>query len=185
MSHPAEFDLALFAGGEAGRVHRYFMGRHLRNCEDCQEKVAAFRSVRDELAETELPDLNWNFLAQEMRANIRVGLEAGACVRKPARAAIWAPRFAVAFASMLVVVGAAFFVTQSAPRSANAPDATAPVLQATGSGIELRKGTESFALMDRQDARTDQTVSAQGAIERSYVNGETGSVTITNVYLQQ
>lgn len=185
MSHPAEFDLALLAGGEAGRVHRYWMTRHLRNCEDCQEKVAGFRSLRDELAETEIPELNWNFLAQEMRGNIRVGLEAGACVRKPAKVAVWAPRFAVAFASLLVVVGAGIFLTETGPRLTNTPEAAAPVLQATGSGIELRKGAESFALLDRQDASTAQTVSAQGAIEKSYVNGETGSVTITNVYLQQ
>ncbi len=185
MTHPDEQDLALLAGGEIGVVHRFFLDRHLRNCEVCQEKVEAFRHVRERLAAAEMPDLNWNFLALEMRANIRVGLEAGACVRTPAAASVWSPRLTVALASMLLVAGASFLATESAPHRARAPETAVAVLQATGSGIELSQGKDSFALMDRQGIRADQTVNAQGAIERRTVNGETGSVTITNVYLQQ
>jgi hypothetical protein len=58
-------------------------------------------------------------------------------------------------------------------------------LQPTGSGIELRKGTDSFTFLGRQGVRTDETVSAQGVIQARYINGETGSITINNVYLQQ
>ncbi len=184
MKHPGEQDLALLAGGETGRVRRFLLDRHLRNCEDCQEKVAEFRDLREQLARAEMPDVNWNFLSREMRGNIRVGLEAGACVRTPAVAGNWAPRFAVAFASFVLVVGASFFLTNSGLHQAKV-EAAAPVLQATGSGIELRKGTDSFTLTDQQGVRADRTVSAQGVIEARYVNGETGSVTINNVYLQQ
>src|SRR6202789_3298642 len=81
MNHPRENDLALLAGGEAGHIRRFLLGRHVRNCADCQETVAEYRELRAGLAGVELPDLNWNFLAADMRANIRLGLEAGACVR--------------------------------------------------------------------------------------------------------
>src|SRR5580700_10458291 len=81
MKHPGEYNLALLAGGEAGAFHRFRLDRHVRNCEDCTEKVAEFQALRKHLNRTEFPDLNWSSLAEEMRANIHVGLEAGACVR--------------------------------------------------------------------------------------------------------
>jgi hypothetical protein len=183
--HPAESDLALLAGGESGRFRRALLDRHLRNCEDCQEKIAEFRGLREQLADVEMPEMDWSLLAREMKANIRVGLEAGACVREPVLSSSWRPRLLVAFASLLLVVGATFVLTNPAPRQAKAPETTAPVLQANGSGIELRNGAGSFALMDRQGVRAYETVSAQGAIEQRYINNDTGSVTITNVYLQQ
>ncbi|HTA46800.1 MAG TPA: hypothetical protein VK789_30360 [Bryobacteraceae bacterium] len=185
MKHPVETDLALLAGGESGRLRRFRLDRHLRNCEDCQEKVAEFRGLREELTDIEMPDVDWDPLACEMQANIRVGLEAGACVREPVLSGSWRPRLLVAFASLLLVVGSTFFLTNPASRQAKAPDTSAPVLQANGSGIELSNGTGSFALLDRRDVRADQSMSAQGVMEARYINNDTGSVTITNVYLQQ
>jgi hypothetical protein len=190
MRHPGENNLALLAGGESGTVRRFFLDRHVRNCEDCQEKVAEFQDLRKHLAETDLPDVNWNFLSKEMGANIRLGLEAGACVRT-ARAPrtrlseIRNPRFAIAFASLLLVAGASFFLTDTRMQTPLAGESATPVLQPTVSGIEYRRGTDSFAFLDRQGVRTDQTVNAQGAIEARYINDDTGSVTINNVYLQQ
>ena len=188
MKHPSEYRLALLAGGETGAFLRFRLDRHVRNCEDCQETVAEFQALRKHLADTEFPDLNWNSLAAEMRANIHVGLEAGACVRDTHVAKNWTPQFAVAFASLVVLVGAGFFLTGipgARLHRMTVSEAAAPVLQPTASGIEMRKGTDSFAFLDRTGVRTDQTVNAQGAIEARYINDETGSVTITNVLLQQ
>jgi len=186
MKHPDENGLALIAGGETGRIHRFFLERHLRNCENCQDKVAAFHDLRGQLAEIAPPDVNWNFLAAEMRANIRLGLEAGACVRTTHVSKSWSPRLALAVTGLLVLVGASFFLTESnLQHSGNAVEAATPVLQPTGSGIELRKGMDSFTFLGRQGVRTDETVSAQGVIQARYINGETGSITINNVYLQQ
>jgi hypothetical protein len=195
MKHPGEYNLALLAGGEAGTFHRFRLDRHVRNCEDCQEKIAEFQALRKHLADTEFPEVNWSSLAAEMRANIYVGLEAGACVRdtRTGKSRLgklwvgknWNPQFAVAFASLVVLVGAGFFLTDARLHRVTVAEAAAPVLQPTASGIELRKGTESFAFLDRTGVRTDQTVNAQGTIEARYINNETGSVTITNVYLQQ
>jgi hypothetical protein len=186
MRHPDENGLAVLAGGEAGRVHRFFLERHLRNCENCQDKVAAFHDLRGQLAEVELPDVNWNFLAAEMRANIRLGLEAGACVRTAKVSKGWNPRLTVVFASLLLLVAASVLLTDARLRHpVNVAEAATPVLQPTGSGIELRNGRDSFSFLDDKGTRTDQTVSAQGVIQARYVNGDTGSVTINNVYLQQ
>jgi hypothetical protein len=194
MKHPGEYNLALLAGGEIGAFHRFRLDRHVRNCEDCQEKVAEFQALRKHLSDTDFLDLNsnalnWNSLAAEMRANIHVGLEAGACVRKTHIVKNWTPQFALAFASLLVLVGAGFFLTDAGLHRMPVAEGAAPVLQPTASGIELRKGTASFAFLDNTGVRTDQTVNAQGAIEARYINSgtgdETGSVTITNVLLQQ
>ena len=83
MPHPVEHDLALLAGGEAGRAQRFWLERHLRGCEQCHAKVAEYQALRSDLLDmdSDLPEVNWNFLASDMRANIRLGLEAGACVR--------------------------------------------------------------------------------------------------------
>ena len=181
IKHPGENDLALLAGGETGRIQRFFFERHVRSCADCQEKVAEYHDLRRELAETDLPDLNWNFLAMEMRANIRLGLEAGACVGPTRISETWNPRLAAAVATLLVLVGASFFFTDS---GLHRTEPAASVLQATSSGIELSNGADSFTILDHQGVRADQAVSAQGTIEALNINGETGSVTINNVYLQ-
>ena len=185
MKHPGEYNLALLAGGESGTFLRFRLDRHVRNCEDCQEKVAEFQALRKHLASTEFPEVSWNSLAAEMRANIHVGLEAGACVRDTHVAKNWTPQFAVAFASLVVLVGAGFFLTDARLHRMPVSEGAATVLQPTASGIELRKGMASFAFLDNKGVRTDQTVNAQGAIEARYINNETGSVTITNVLLQQ
>jgi hypothetical protein len=182
MNHPAENDLALLAGGDAAWVRRFLMQRHVGACEDCRKKVADYRDLREAVADFELPEMNWNALAVEMRANIAVGLEAGACVGGAREPLHWNPRFAVAFACLLVLMGSNFFL-----RMHRTPvvEAAGPVAQSTTSGIELRKGSHRLIFPNHEGSRADQTVSAQGEIRSRYVDGETGSVTITNVYLEQ
>jgi hypothetical protein len=147
-----------------------------------------------------------------MRANIRLGLEAGACVRTvPARRRM-NPRLAVAFASLLVVVAASFLLrgsrvlipeatslSSSASMSSSAvsqPAAEAgetastgsgpitPVLEANEDGLALRTGPASMTLLGREGSTISQSASAQGEIRARYVDGNTGVVTINNVYLQ-
>lgn len=184
MTHPREHDLALFAGREAGRIRQFFLERHVRNCADCQRKITAYQTLRDDLAVLDLPDLNWNFLAADIRANIRLGLEAGACVRTgkpPARA--WNPRPVWALASVLLVIAAAELFRDARPHLPTAANAT-PVLQSTGSGIELRTGANSLTLLNHHGSAAAETANAQGDISARYIDSETGSVTINHVYLQ-
>ena len=188
MNHPRENDLALLAGGDAGRIQRFLLDRHVRICADCQETIAEYRKLRAELAGPGLPDLNWNFLAAEMRANIRLGLEAGACVNTTRIFRRWNPRLGMAFAGLALLVISGFFLRDLRPLrnqpNTVAADTAATVLRSTGSEVEIRTGARSLALLNHNGNAANQTVSARGDVETRYIDGETGAVTINNVYLQ-
>jgi hypothetical protein len=188
MKHPGEIDLALLAGGEVGRVRRFSLERHLRACSECGEKVTQLQALRAEVADFEPADLNWTLLAAEMRANIRLGLEAGACVRSAGIARGWNPRLTLAFASLLLIVGASFLLRDSRLQPASPVHAVtqsaAPVLESSGAGIEFRSGSGSMMLLNRPGVVASQTVSAGGEIRARYVDGDTGAVTINNVSLE-
>ena len=189
MNHPGENDLALLAGGETGRIRRFRLDRHVRKCAHCQDRIAEYRQLRAELSEPGLPDLNWNFLAADMRANIRLGLEAGACVRTTHVLRPSNLRLAIACASLVLLVSSGFFLRdfrplRNQPNTAAAEAAATTVLRSTGSEVEIRTGGRSLALLNHSGEAVNQTVSAQGDIGTRYVDGETGSVIINNVYLQ-
>jgi hypothetical protein len=183
MNHPRENDLALLAGGEAGCIRRFLLDRHVRNCADCRETIAEYQELRAGLVDLELPELNWNFLASDMRANIRLGLEAGACVRAPRVFRFWNPRFGIALASLAVLAVSGLFL-RDLRFDPPAADVTTPVLRMTASGVEVGTGGDSLTLLNHRGNAVNQTVSAQGDIETRDIDGETGSVTIYNVYLQ-
>jgi len=182
MTHPDETELALLAGGERGRVAGFFLARHVRGCRECAAKVARFERLREELAEMPAPELDWNSLAAEMKANIRLGLEAGECVRLREPRRQWNPRLAVAFASLSFLICAGLIMrspaTLPAPMALSAVPAN-PVLESTGSGIELRDGSSSITLLSHAGGTMDQTASAEGGLRARSVAG--GAVTITNV----
>jgi len=202
MKHLSEVDLALFAGGDLGRMRRYSLERHVRRCSECQLKVAEFRSLRDDLAgHTEIgafADLNraanWTELAAEMRANIRLGLEAGECVRETRTFGSrifggWSLGLSAAIACLLLLAGASVFMrdvrsypTHPAPLPGISSTESIPSLESTTAGVELRSGSKSFTLLNHEGAVANQTVSAQGAVRSRYV--DSGAVTINNVYLE-
>jgi len=182
MNHPRENDLALLAGGEAGRIRRFLLDRHLRECADCRETVAEYRELRAGVAELELPEVNWSFLAADIRANIHLGLEAGACVRATPVLKRWNVRPVIALTALLLLFVGGFFMRDMRFRQPVAEEAT-PVLQVTGSGVEISSGKNSLTLLNHGSA-TNHTVSARGDIGTRYIDSETGSVTINNVYLQ-
>ncbi len=177
--HPSETELALLAGGECSAVSRFFLKRHVRECRECTEAIAHFEMLRAEMACPEIPDVDWNRLESEMRANIRLGLEAGECVRLFPATKVWNPRLTVAFASLTILAGAGILLRSNEPVTVKAAE---PVLQSSDAGLELRNGSSSMTLMNRSGSVADQTVSAQGEIGARYVDG--GSVTINNVYLE-
>jgi hypothetical protein len=186
--HPVEGDLALLAGGETSRAQRFLLDRHVRGCSDCQAKVAEFHALRSEVADSELSDVNWNFLAADMRANIRLGLEAGACVRTTQISRRGHPRLTLAFASLLLLAGSGLVVHDVRPllsrQNAAAAVSTTPVLESSRSGVEFRTGANSLMLLNHHGDASNQTVSAQGDIGTRYIDSESGSVTINAVYLQ-
>jgi hypothetical protein len=195
--HPDEAALALLASGDCNRVKRFLLERHVRECETCGEQVAEFVALREAVSDAAMPkDLDWARLSAEMSANIHLGLEAGRCVRLTLPGRGFHPRAVVAFACLLVLVAAGLFMRNervAAPTvsfqtagqiTAQGTDAATPVLRVTNSGLEVRSGSGSMTLLNRRGAVADQTVGAQGEIRMRYVDGEAGTVTINNVYLE-
>jgi hypothetical protein len=179
--------LALHAGGDLGAFSRWRTERHLAKCGQCREEVAAFSATREITTDlAELPDLNWNRLAAEMKANIRLGLAAGECVRaaEPAlRDTRWftGVRAAVAFASVVVLLVTGVFLEKPEPQVVRAEGT---VVEKTAYGIQVSEGDEALGLMNRGAENVIYTVSAQGNMGARYVDPKTGYVTINNVYAQ-
>lgn len=186
--HPALTDIALLAGNDLAWFSRLRVSRHVNGCDDCQEHLAAFSSLRADVADVPEPALDWSAISADMRANIRLGLEAGECVRKIHSVRRVAPRLAVAMASLVVLLGAGFILHNSHVPPVSQPVArnqsAAPRLEMNRAGIEVRAGGNSLTLLNHRGAVAAQTVGSQGEIRARYIDGETGSVTINNVYLE-
>jgi len=182
--HPSETNLALLAGGELGRWRHWSVARHVAGCEQCQREVAEFRSMREEVRVTaEMPQVPWNSLATEMRANIRLGLEAGECVTEH-RAAhpMFSLRGMVACGSLAMLLVVGFLIEQPAPR-ATQPKIAEAVLETNGSGIQVTEGSQSMMLLNTS-SRDVQYQAGGSTMGARYVNSDTGQVTINNVYVQ-
>ena len=183
--HPDANQLALHAGGDLTGWSRWRVERHLRNCEACQEEVAAIDSVRRMLPSlAELPALPWNEMAAEMTANIRLGLEAGECVRQLEPAP---PRFVFGFRSAVAGVAlAALAITavvcerpHSIPgRPSAGPDNLA--VQTAPDGI----GSQQMKLMVRGAANIQMAASADGSISARSTDPDTGVMTVYQVDAQ-
>jgi hypothetical protein len=191
--HPSEADLSLFAGGDCGRLQRFRLKRHLKRCGDCRDTVASFGELRSAMLEHSpleqgMPEMDWDRLAGEMRANIRLGLAAGECVREPRnRVSAWGRKwqFAIGAAAVLLVAGAGIFLNGLLPvRNPSPTVGAATVLRSTEAGVEIRTDSGSMMLLNHGDVAGSQTVSGQGAIRARYVDGDTGTVTITSVYVE-
>jgi hypothetical protein len=200
--HPAEADLALLAGGDCSSWRMFQLHRHLARCGDCRDTFCSYTELRSALAEHgptagAAADLAggtaaWESLAAEMRANIRVGLAAGECVRevpgKPARN--WKSQWALGAAGVLLAAGAGVFLHGLLPHE-NIPDtARAAVLESTSAGVRVRTAAGSMTLLNGAEAGLNggeagsQTVTSDGAIRSSNVDGATGTVTVTSVYVE-
>ncbi len=205
MTHPAQPDLALFAGGDLSRWQRFRIGRHVSSCAGCREAVEGFR--RDRAAMRELagglpPGLNWERLASEMAGNIRVGLAAGECVGPVKSNGIhagigWKPAIAFGCAAMLMVtgwwlnmpssstqrLGTALRAVWNRDLRLTGPD-TSVSLAAVREGVELKQNGAALTLMHPGAMPALVTASTRGEVRARYVDDDTGQVTITNVYAQ-
>jgi hypothetical protein len=196
MKHPSQPTLALYAGKDLGWFAARRAERHVARCGECRQAVEAFTALHDDLVGfVEVPALSWSRLAAEMRANIRLGLAAGECVRGELSAApltwISGMRAAMACAGMVVLVAAGLLLDRSTPPAPPLAADESMVLRATASGIELNQGGQSMSLLhvrasQRPGGQLDVTYSAgaQGSMRARYVDLDTGNVTINNVYVQ-
>jgi len=187
MRHPKQATLALQAGGDLSAFARWKTERHLAQCGQCREEVAGFDAMRRNMADLlELPELPWSRLAEEMRANIRLGLAAGECVR-PVEKAGWTSRragwrVAVAMASItaLAVTG----LVLERPRTALDPESAArdenAGVQTAPDGI----GNQTMRLMYRGAEGVQLSAGAEGSVQAQYTNPVTGYMTVSQVDVQ-
>ena len=183
--HPNQERLALFASGDLGPLARWTVERHLHGCADCRRDVSDFSELRSELAQSlELPELRWSRLGPEMKANIRLGLAAGECVGpRPASNLVLSPRVLAACASLLLLAAASLFLERPMPSVNESRHVQEAVLEANGSGIQVKEGGQAFMLLNSRAHDVNVTASG-GTMRARYVDADTGNVTINNVYVQ-
>ena len=204
--HVPESGLALYVSGDLGWWSRAAARMHMNGCESCRKRMEAYRADRQRLRESaaEMPeDVDWDRLAAEMTANIRVGLAAGECVapraRKPAPLG-WRPAAVMAGASVLLAgawwLNTPPMQTQALGRAMRAiwqgrgamprigMDERGPVVSASSSGIELRENGSALGVSQGTARPVAVSVSMQGSASARYVDADTGQVTITSVYVQ-
>ena len=196
MKHPAETDLALYAGHDLGFVAEWRIGRHLASCGECRATVDAFGSLRSEIAPLgELPeDLGWTRLASEMKANIRLGLAAGACVagRPEMQKGLGWPSFSglhtlLAYAGVIALVVAGVWLQRPGPqmvKRADVEENAGAMVAASGDGIQLTEGGRGLGLRYGAFRDVNYSADASGAMGARYMDTSTGYMTVVNVNVE-
>jgi hypothetical protein len=185
MKHPNQAALALYAGGDLGLFARWKVERHLSKCGGCGEEVASFGAVREIVTDlSEIPDVPWNGLAAEMKANIRLGLAAGECVRVGEtplrdRPLFTGVRAAVALASIVTLAVTGLMLE---PHTGERVDQHT-VLRGIHDGVEVGEGGRAFRLMNTGATNVTFSVGARSMGAR-YVDPDTDQVTINSVYVE-
>jgi hypothetical protein len=208
MKHPAQFDLALYASGDLPAWQRPLLGLHAARCADCRGWVAAYRADRESVRHLagEMPlGVNWDRLAAEMSANVRVGLAAGECVaprvRKPALAAGW--RVAAVAVGVTILLMSAWWlnmpraesvalgraikkIAQARPWRGGilALEDQGPMVEISAAGIQLQQNGGTLGMSQGKERPVSVTLSVQGSARARYIDADTGQVTITGVYAQ-
>lgn len=206
MTHPTIQELALYSGGDLGLLDRVRVGWHVRGCDGCRGEVESFVRTRHGLEEAVSspdalpPGVDWERLAGEMKANIRLGLAAGEIVSvapAPTRRQGW--RIAVAMATVSAMIMLVMTVTvlykgkpEGPPRHGVAMSGPSIVLEsprpevvlkATLGGIGFERNGQTMALAHEGSAIATK-VSTQGSMQARYIDDDTGQVTIHHVYTE-
>jgi hypothetical protein len=210
MKHPNQVQLALWSGGDLGPWDRWRTGRHVTGCASCASEVQALRAAREHVQQVtaQLPEnLNWNQLAAEMTANVRVGLAAGQAIARFDKPALsgrprlgWNAAMVVICAT--VVFGAAFWINLPRPQMDHLLSAFARVrterigklvlhptaatedvmLEASSLSLDLSQNGRTLSLMHPHSDAVTVSVSMRGSVGVRYVDADTGQVTTNKVY---
>jgi len=206
--HVMETDLALYAAGDLPVWRGAVVKFHVRGCAECRALVEALRVDRQELRRSadDMPaglskDFDWDQLAAEMTANIRVGLAAGECVTPRERkitSVSWRP---MAIAAGLVVllagawwlniprtdtetIGRALRNIATGKRGGTPQEERDPVVGASSAGVVLVENGGQIRIDQGGLEPVMYSVSTQGSASARYVDQDTGQVTITATYVQ-
>ena len=202
-SHPSLQTLALYAGGDLPGFPAFRTRIHVRFCKPCQDEVTRFRLARAELKRTTEQELlancepitDWKRLEREMTGNITVGLAAARCIERVGRKRMRLLRRAVAAVALIALFVAGWLTHIPAEQNRHLlasleqifsgkkrPGFAGTVLETTPDGIAVRTPSASLTILHPPSA----TISLAGdsSLAASYIDEQTGEVTITNVYAQ-
>ena len=203
--HLSEKQLALYATHDLNVTASVRARLHLMRCVGCSERVSAYSGDTQVLRRmaAEIPaGVQWDRLAAEMTANIRVGLAAGECVAPRAvRKTIplgW--RVAAATCGFTVLLVAAWWINipatqsvalgqtmrrivQARPWQSGSVMDVEPMVEATATGIWLHENGGSLGMSQGVARPVSVSLSMQGAARARYIDSDTGQVTITSVYV--
>ncbi len=174
--HPAEEDLALFAGGELGPLARWRIEGHVNGCDRCRELVAEFFEARSRAMDlAELPALDWSAMASGVHARLAGAREHPAPVRLT-----WRPAWGAVVALVAVIV-AGLYVSRLLE-----PPSQAVMLGATAGGVEVRVGDQQTLTLwnAAREATPVNWRVGPDAVSARYLDADTGQVTVNNVYAQ-
>lgn len=189
MKHLGDRTLALLAGGDAGWLESVRARHHVDRCAECRASLSLLRSAIAEsrgLAEELPPSVDWDALSREIHGNIRVGLEAAACVAvRPVRSPVdWRAAVSIGALTAVALVG---WVLNSPGRVvqplARVETPAASVL-VTPAGIEISDGRQGVSMLNPRAGRVTYALDPRGA-RAQYVDAETGQMTITRVMLPE
>lgn len=201
-SHPSLQALALYSNRDLKRFPAWRVQRHLRHCSRCRAEVQAFRSATEELRRAQRAALaafeshtDWNRLEREMTGNIAVGVAAARCVDKIGRKRMLLSRGAlVAFGlAALFVAGWMTHIPKaqnqhllsSLERLFETNETRRPVgtvVETTPQGIAVRTDSATLTILHPPSAVI--SLAGGSGVAATYVDEETGQVTIAKVYGQ-
>jgi anti-sigma factor RsiW len=207
VEHILETDIAMFASGDMPLWRRPAARLHIARCSECRSRAASYRRDREAIRQIagEMPEgVSWDRLAEEMTANIRVGLEAGECVapRRPVRTIPAGWRMAGVMAGFSALLVSAWWVNMPPSETAALGGAMkkiarampwragvsledrGPLVEVSAAGIQLRENGGVLGMSQGPARPVSVTLSVQGSARARYVDSETGQVTITGVYAQ-
>ncbi|HEU0124369.1 MAG TPA: hypothetical protein VFQ91_27820 [Bryobacteraceae bacterium] len=197
MKHPSIDKLALYAGGELSWWTQWTLRRHIGGCGQCQHEVALFQEASAEAFEEagQMPaGVQWERLAAEMRANVRLGLEASDAISAyaapldapPVRGMSWRTAAVATCLLMLLSVGYWLGAVRKSEQLAAARGPEAVVLEASERAVGLSDGNKGMELQGprRNQGAAIVTVSTEGSAGAQYVDEETGQITVNHVYVE-
>jgi hypothetical protein len=203
VRHPDLAALALLAGGDLPFLTAVKTRWHLHSCLNCAREFEAFRAARtglrlDSTAELQPPadgqaidgDAAWNALEAEMRANVRLGLTAGSLAAgspasesggevdspAPSVSAPW--RWAAVCGAVVFVLVAGWSLrSPGTVPVASAPAPAAPYTEPAGQDAKFQL-LAPVADVSRTETDFD------GSTRSQVIDGETGQVTLQQVYVE-
>lgn len=197
MKHPSIDKLALYAGGELPVWTRWMMRRHVDSCAQCQTEIALFgEAAREARAEVEeMPaGVHWDRMAAEMRANIRLGVEASEAISSYSHAAdkahgpVLSWRLTAVAAGLILLASVGYWVgaVRKSEQLAVLRGPDPVVLEASERGVGMSDGVKGMELHGPSSNQRAAfvTVSTEGAAGAQYVDEETGQITVNQVYVE-